>query len=492
MPIQDRVVGMLSELVSWWPAILLAVEIGLRVLLAARVVQRGPNRYASSLAWILVILLLPVAVGVVAWLLLGEARLGRKRREEYARLAEEIGVQMARVGSAQHHRCRPEGYEFAVALAEAVGGTPPRDGNALELMGNTDGVIDRLVDDLDGARDHAHLLFYIYLDDGTGRRVAEALKRAARRGVICRLLVDGVGSSGFLDSALRGELEDSGVIVVAALPVSLLRAAFARVDLRNHRKIVVIDGCLGYTGSQNVADASFAPKKRYAPWVDCMVRVRGPVVRDLQAIFLTDWYVDSGEPLESLLASPIEPVDGGVPAQVLPTGPTNDLEALTQLSIGAIHHAREEIIFTTPYFVPGEAELGSLCTAARRGVRVVVIVPARNDSRLVGAVSRSHYRELLEAGVEVHEYQKGLLHAKTTTVDRDLALVTTANFDRRSFELNFEVSMLVYDSDFASHLRFLQTSYLTDSRPVRLDDVRRRGYFPRLVDNAAGIFSPLL
>jgi cardiolipin synthase len=174
------------------------------------------------------------------------------------------------------------------------------------------------------------------------------------------------------------------------------------------------------------------------------------------------------------------------------TGPNSYNEALRQLNLTAFHTAREELILTTPYFVPDEATAMALRTAARRGVETTMIFPARNDSPFVAAASRSHYEPLLEAGVRIYEYEKGLLHAKTLTLDRSLALITTANLDRRSFELNFEVSMLVFDSDFASELRFLQTSYLSDARPVDLATWQRRPWPAKLWQNAAGTLGPLL
>ena len=478
-------------MLGYWPALLLAVELALRAVVVARVIQRGPRRSASSLAWILVVLVLPAAISTIAWFLVGEARLGSHRRAMCAILAERITLAAARAGPIEEHRAIPPDYEATIALAAAVGGTPSRSGNDLTLIADTDQAFDALIADLDAAQDHVHLLYYIFLPDATGRRVGGALMRAARRGVTCRLLVDDVGSRDFLASSLRHDIESTGVRIVAALPANLVRAALARIDLRNHRKLAVVDGRIGYTGSQNVADASFALKPRYAPWVDCTLRIEGPVVRDLQSIFVTDWFVDAQESLEELLSRPVPEIPGGVAAQVLPTGPSNDNEALAQLALAAFHRATDELILTTPYFVPGESEVASLATAARRGVSVALVLPARNDSRLVGAISRSHYRELLDAGVEIHEYQKGLLHAKTLTVDRDLALVTTANFDRRSFELNFEISVLVYDSDFASRLRFLQKSYMADSRRVKQADLPR-SYVRRFVENAAGVLSPLL
>jgi cardiolipin synthase len=361
----------------------------------------------------------------------------------------------------------------------------------MELLADTEGFISALARDLDAAADHAHLLYYIFLADESGRAVARALRRAAERGVCCRLLVDAVGSKAFLRSALRRELETGGVEVVAALPTRL-RLGGTRIDLRNHRKLAILDGRVAYTGSHNVAAASFAPKPRFAPWVDATVRIEGPAVRDVQELFVEDWYLDTGETLEECLAiAPPEHVPG-MPVQVIGTGPDSRHEAVVRLIQAAFHLAREELILTTPYFVPDEGTLDALLTAAERGVRTRLVVPKRNDSRLVGAASRSLYELLLASGVEIHEYTQGLLHAKTITVDRDLALVSTANLDRRSFELNYEASLVVYDSDFASRLRFLQTSYLADSTPVDSAAWARRSWPRKIAQNAAGMFAPIL
>ena len=476
---------------TWWPALLFAAEASLRLAVVIRIIMRGPRSSANALAWILVLLFLPV-LGLTLWVFIGEARLGERRRRAHAEISERLGLRSVQPTALHRDHWENSDYATTISLAKAVGGTPPRAGNELQLMGNSSRFIELLAQDIDQAQSTCHLLFYIFLDDGSGRRVASALGRAAARGVACRLLVDGVGSRTFLNSELCKGLQRDGVSVVEALPAHLLRVVFARVDLRNHRKIAVIDGSIGYTGSQNIADASFAPKPRYAPWVDCMLRIRGPVVHDLQSIFITDWYLDTEEVPDDLLEQSQEPIAGGVPIQILPTGPNNDNEALTQLALAAFHGANEELILTTPYFVPGESEVASLCTAAKRGVEVSLVVPARNDSKLVGAVIRSHFQRLTEDGVKVYEYQKGLLHAKTLTVDRDLALVTTANFDQRSFDLNFEVSALVYDSDFASQLRFLQREYIESSELVGAQRIRGRSWAGRLFDNAAGVFSPLL
>jgi cardiolipin synthase len=478
---------------SAWPIIAVVGEFLLRLALIVFILLRRRPHSASTLAWIVVIVLLPL-VGVIGYLLLGEVRLGRRRIRRHREIVGRLAALRTHRedAAAVYHPDVPAPYRPIATLAEAVGNSSAVGGNQFQLISDTDLFIQSLVDDIDSAKHHCHLLFYIFLTDFSGRKTAEALMRAAKRGVACRLLVDAVGSRGFLKSSLRREMETSGIRVVEALHANLFRMLFARLDLRNHRKIAIIDGVTGYLGSHNIADAEFAIKRRFAPWIDAQVRVQGPVARDLQRLFIEDWFMDTDEVLDEALSIDPPIMPDGVPTQIMATGPNSYNEALRQLNLTAFHTAREELIVTTPYFVPDEATTMALRTAARRGVDTTLIFPARNDSPLVAAASRSYYEPLLEAGVKIYEYQKGLLHAKTLTLDRSLALITTANLDRRSFELNFEVSMLVFDSDFASELRFLQTSYLNDSRPVKLSAWKRRPWPAKLWHNAAGTLGPLL
>ncbi len=475
-----------------WPTIVLLAELCLRVTFVGIVLLRRHDPEAR-LAWVVIILILPV-MGVLAYTLVGGVRLGSRRVRAGERLLKSMwGTGAYCPDNLRSHQSElTETNRQIAALAESVGGTLAKGGNEVKLMGDAELVIQSIVDDIRSAEQHCHLLYYIYLDDHSGRAVGEALMHAANRGVKCRLLVDDVGSRSFLNSELCEHMRRAGVSIAAALPVNPLRALASRMDLRNHRKIAVIDGAIGYTGSQNIADAAFAPKKKYAPWVDASVRIRGPVVLDLQTLFVEDWYLDTDEWLDSVLQILPPAIDGGVAAQIIGTGPTSYNEAMRQLKQAAIHAARDEVILTSPYFVPDESTVVALRTAARRGVRTVLIVPQRNDAPVVGLASRSYYESLLDSGVEIHEYTRGMLHAKTVSSDRSVAIVSSANLDRRSFELNFEVTLIVYDSDFASGLRFLQSSYLNDA--VRIDRAvwRRRGGHRRLAENAAGLFSPLL
>jgi cardiolipin synthase len=446
-----------------------------------------------SLAWCAVVLSVPI-VGALSYLMFGEARLGHRRLRRYREIVARIEHPEARRFSHDDPATNAlnETDRQIALLAESVGGNIPRTGNRMQLFGDTDVVVQRLVEDIDAAREHVHVLFYIWLADDSGRRVAEALLRAAKRGVACRVLVDDVGSRDFLRGPLRTALEHGGVRVAGALPVNLLRVALARIDLRNPRKIAVIDRAIGWTGSQNIANADFAPKRRYAPWVDCMVRIEGPVVRDLQTLFVEDWYLDTDESLEELLVAPVAPREGGVTTQLLGTGPASSRAPMRLLVQAMTQVAREELILTTPYFVPDEATLLSLASAARRGVTTKLVVPRRNDSHLVALASRSFYDPLLDAGVDILEFRDGLLHAKTLTVDRRVGLISSANLDRRSFDLNFESGLVVFDDDFSSQLRFLQVGYVEASTPVSPAAWRRRIWPVRLAQNAAGLLAPVL
>lgn len=465
----------------------------IQLCVAAVVVVRKGDRPSVALAWVVVIMTVPV-VGVLCYLLFGEVWFGRYRMRRHAEILARLDRPEIHIHSDPRARASdldPVEQQLA-RLAESVSNSHATAGNLLTLHGDTDEMLERMIEAIDAAEHHVHLLTYIYLDDAAGVLVGHALRRAASRGVAVRLMVDGLGSRAFLRSGLRQEIEGDGVRVAEALPVNLFRALVRRIDMRNHRKLLVVDGRIAFTGSQNIAAKGFAPKASYAPWVDCSVRIEGPLVRELQLIFVEDWFLDTGEAIDELLKLHPRVVEGGIKAQTVATGPNFNNAAMASLVQAAVQVAREELIFTTPYFVPDAALHQSMLIAARRGVQVHLVVPQRNDSRLVGLASRSHYESLLNAGVRIHEFTRGLLHAKTITIDRSLAFVMTANLDRRSFEINFEQSVLIYDSDFASGLRFHQQGYMDQSVELSPHVWRHRSLRLRLAQNTAGLLSALL
>jgi len=295
--------------------------------------------------------------------------------------------------------------------------------------------------------------------------------------------------------------------VVACLPAGPLRALFRRIDLRNHRKLVVVDATAAWTGSLNMIDPRYFKRNAgVGEWVDAMVRVEGPAVADLGAVFENDWRQEAGDegppppdaaipsaPPPPTAATPADPpVPAGSRLQVIDSGPSRPAASIQRLLLTAIYTARERVTVTTPYFVPDESLLIALTTAATRGVAVTVIVPGRSDSRLARLASQAYYDELLAAGVRIARYRAGLLHTKSVVIDDGFSAFGTVNLDMRSFYLNFELTLLVYDRGFADRLGTLQARYLEKSDPVDADAWRERGHLAHLLDQTVRLLGPVL
>jgi cardiolipin synthase len=447
-------------------------------------------------AWLVVIFAFP-GVGVLAYTLLGETNLGRHRVTKMRTVLAQMPAagDLPQTADADLESRIPDRYAHLFRVGQSVNGFLPVGGNQARLMKDSNSAINHIVEDIDAAQHHVHLIFYIWLVDKNGRKVAEALKRAALRGVTCRAMADGLGSRLLIESNLWKGMQEVGVRVAVALPVGnpVLRPLSGRIDLRNHRKVLVIDNRITYCGSQNCADPEFRIKAKYAPWVDVMVRMEGPVVRQNQYLFASDWMSHVEEDISDLLQQPLPlPHAPGFIAQVIGTGPTIRYSAMPEVFENLMYAARRELIVSTPYFVPDEAMQAALCACARRGVQTTAIFPAKNDSFVVAAASRSYYADLLAAGVRIFEYEGGLLHAKSLTLDGQMTLIGSANLDRRSFELNYENNILLHDPDLTAELRVRQQTWLADSRPVTPEMVATWSIGRRLWNNAIAMLGPVL
>jgi len=476
-------------------AILLVLNISLQVAFVVRVLLRPHREPASRIAWVVVVVVVPL-LGILAYLFFGETNIGRRRA---ARLRESIArlpgwSDAAAEGVMQLQEDIPQRYLHLFQAGQTINGFTPVGGNRGHLLPDSNATIDAIVADIDAAKDHVHLFFYIWLTDNNGCKVVEALKRAAARGVTCRAMADDLGSRSMIGSKHWSTMREAGVLLAAALPIGnpLLRLLIGRIDLRNHRKIIVIDNQITYCGSQNCADPEFRVKAKYAPWVDAMIRFEGPIARQNQYLFTSDWMAETDEDISGLLREPISETETGFPAQVIGTGPTVRYSAMPEMFETLIYAARRELVISTPYYVPDESMQGALCASARRGVATTIIFPARNDSWIVGAASRSYYAELLDAGVRIFEYEGGLLHTKSLTIDGEITLIGSANMDRRSFELNFENNILFYDQALTGELRQRQDSYIASSRIVAADMVESWSWQHRLCNNAIAMFGPVL
>lgn len=473
---------------------LLSLHVLLVVGFTLRILLRDDLSPQARLAWFIVLVVLPYA-GSVIYFLFGEIDIGNHANKRHKEVCDQIRVK------APHLMGRPEDterlidplYRPAFQYAASINGFQATAGNRAELMTDAASTNAYLIADIDAAQSHVHVLYYIWLNDRTGRAVAQALIRAAQRGVICRAMADGLGSRALIKSPLWQQMKDAGVQMAVALPFgNLIRTVLtSRIDLRNHRKITVIDSKITYCGSRNSADPEFLVKAKYAPWVDIMLRFEGSIVAQNELLFLSDWMQATGDTLDgfTLTASPIA---GGFPAQVMGDGPTERRGATPQLFSSLIACAQHSLTLSTPYFVPDATVLEALCSAAHRGVDVTLIFPKVNDSWVVAAASRSYYRKLLSAGCRIHEFEGGLLHAKTLTLDGKVTLVGSSNLDLRSFDLNYENNILLQDKGVTRAVCDRQADYVVRSAPVTLDLVTAWPRYRRIWNNVIATIGPVL
>lgn len=474
--------------------ILVILHTLIQILVVVRVLLRPHRQPASRIAWVVVIISIPV-LGVLAYVLLGETNIGRRRRDRYEVLTEMQGALVADDTEDQGVLSNvPREYSHLFQVGKTINGFNPVGGNQGSLQADSNQAIDSMVADIDAAIEHVHLIFYIWLPDNNGCKLVEALKRAAGRGVKCRAIADSLGSRLMIKSKHWHSMRKAGVFLAEALPIGnpLLRPLKSRIDLRNHRKIVVIDNRITYCGSQNCADPEFRIKPKYAPWVDLMIRFEGPVVHQNQYLFASDWMIETGENISAIFKQPCPSSPSGLIAQAIGTGPTVRYSAMPEMFETLMYSAHRELFVTSPYYVPDESMQAGLCAAARRGVETTLIFPAKNDSWIVRAASRSYYADLLSAGVHIYEYEGGLLHTKSLTVDGKITLIGSANMDRRSFELNYENNILFYDQELTQEVRRRQNEYLKTSDPVTLDSVSRWRWQQRLFYNTVAMMGPLL
>ena len=476
-------------------AFLILLHVAAQIAVIIRALLRPHREPASRMAWVMVVLLAPV-VGIVAYILFGEVDIGRRRTERIraaiASLPALPDVERASAGNLQPQPS--ERYDHLWRVGRSISGFEPLGGNSGRLLADSNAAIDALVADIDDARDHVHVIFYIWLPDGNGCKVAAALARAAARGVTCRAMVDDLGSRRMVKSEHWQAMAVAGVKVARALPIgSVFAHPFkGRIDLRNHRKIAVIDNWITYCGSQNCADPEFRVKPRYAPWVDAVMRFEGPIARQNQLLFAGDWLGHVDDDLGAILDEPLEAPEPGFSAQVIGTGPTMRYSAMPEMFEALMYTARETMVITTPYFVPDESLLSALCGAARRGVETLLILPAKNDSWIVAAAARSYYSEMLDAGVRIFEFTGGLLHTKSITLDGAVTLIGSANIDRRSFQLNYENNVLLHDPALTAAMRARQQEYLDRSLPVTAAEVAAWSTRRRLLNNTIAMFGPVL
>jgi len=452
------------------------------------------RRPANMVAWLLILYVLPV-IGFVMYYFLAKEYSNRRKLRKSGTAPDKSQLAAIRRCSVVHraadmHAPEFEEQERLFRLLAQMNGSPVTACNRTEILTDGEATFESILAAIEQARHHIHMEYYTLRHDEIGQRFKQALVRKAREGVEVRLVYDGVGSYELSKAYIR-ELEEAGVHTKCFLPP---RLAFfdKRINYRNHRKIVVVDGTVGYVGGINIGDEYLGKNKRLGYWRDTHLKVEGDSVYFLQSVFMQDWQFTAKERLTNPAYMPRHDCKGSEQVQIVSSGPDSGAEEILECVFSAIAVAKERIYIATPYFIPDGSLLMALRTAALSGVDVRIIVPEVADSRLVLAASLSYVAELLPSGVRVYRYMKGFIHAKVVLVDRLVASVGTANMDLRSFYSNFELNALLFDE---RPIERLERDFLDDfrhSRELKLSELQNRPRRVKIGQAVARMLSPLL
>ena len=483
-----------AEFSFWLTVVALAVDFVIRVV-AIIIVPRN-RRPSSALGWLLAIFFIPY-IGVILFLLIGSPRLGRKRRRRQREINQFILDSTEGFDKVAHDKSWPVWLDRVVELNRNLGAIPLVGGNTAHMQIDYEKNIADIAADIDTAQSFVHVEFYILSSDPVTEPVFQAMERAVQRGVEVRVLFDHVAAMrtvGYRKTKKR--LTTIGVDWHLMLPFLPFQGKYERPDLRNHRKLVIIDGNIGWMGSQNLIDSSYLKKsnlKRGLHWKDAMVRLRGPIVAGLNAIFITDWYSET----DVLLTREAEPIvafheDQTLDCQIVPSGPGFASENNLRLFLTLMYSAQEKIIITSPYFVPDESLMYAITSACQRGVRVELFVSEIGDQALVYHAQRSYYEALLRAGVVIWLYKAPtILHSKHMSIDDEVAVIGSSNMDMRSFSLNLEVSLMVRGASFVKQMRDVEDAYREMSRALTLEEWQKQPLRSTVLDGLARLTSSL-
>jgi cardiolipin synthase A/B len=467
----------------------------INLLLAGALIFLERRNTATTWAWLMVLLFLP-GLGFLIYLIFGQnlsrLRLYRLTADElaFAETLVHLQREQIRKGRMHHHDRAMTAYQDLIQMNLTDDYAFFTQDNEVEVVTDGQAKFSKLLERIEGARDHIHLMYYIFRADRLGREIAEALARKAEAGVKVRVLLDAVGSPIFHRKFWR-RLRKAGGEVAFFFP-SRIPFLNIRVNYRNHRKLVIIDGEYGFIGGFNVGDEYVGRDKRLGYWRDTHLVVRGSAVLLMQVRFLLDWNLATGRRLAAEARYlPTVATTGTVGMQIVSSGPDSERRQIRNAFVKMIYSAKRSVYLQSPYFIPDESLMTALRSAALSGVDVRVMLPGKVESWFVYWASCTYVEELLRDGVKCYTYEGGFLHAKTMVVDETIATVGTANLDTRSFRLNFETNALIYDSGTAEQLAQHFCRDLEQCRGFTLAEYRRRPLFTRFMESLARLLSPL-
>lgn len=472
-----------------WIILLLAYL--LWVAVAFRILLKPFRDPLSRTSWMFMIFAFSY-IGVISYILFWETELKKK----YIKRSKKIKAKLSKKNKVKESNKKliPQKYKNTFTLASSINDNKPVAGNSVTLKKNSVESIENMIKDINNAKKTIHISFYIWLDDKVWLRMLKSVINASKRWVKCRIMVDGMWSKKLIAHDLWKSLVETEVEHNIIFPLNNIIKILihSRVDIRNHRKIFIIDNDITYCWSQNCCSEDFYVKPKYAPWVDNMLRVEWWLVHQNQKIFVTDWFVVTNDDISEILQEENTNSSWSSIWVAFWTWPTERHNSASRLLESTFHNAKETLFIVTPYYVPSQALQSSLCALAEWWVHVRIIFPKNNDSFVVWAASRSYYRELLTSWVEIYEYKKWLLHSKITVIDNEVSLIGSTNLDRRSFDLNYENSMLIFDEKLAKDINKRQDKYISDSTKVNLEDVLLWSRTRNIKNNILAIIGPLL
>lgn len=487
-----------QSLVGLWGVIVANIailDIGLKII--ALIIIPNNRKPSSATAWLLAIFFIPI-IGVVLFVLLGSSKLANPRKAKQDKITNLVKKQSAHMKLLSKADI-PDWFRSISELNTNLGALPMTGAKSFKLIDEYDKSLSAMVADIKKAKKNISFEFYIASYDQTTAELFGELAMAEKRGVKVRVLYDHLASlmlPGYKDMKIF--LNQNNIEHYPMLPVRLFRSRyFQRPDLRNHRKLLVIDGEVGYTGSQNLIDRTYNKSKnikRGLMWQELMVKLSGPIINNLEVVFANDWYAETDQQLfknidfkEKYRANKTDPI-----CQIVPSGPGYSTENNLKLFNSLMYNAKDTIIITSPYFVPDESMLKAICTAAQRGLKVVLFVSEIGDQFFVYHAQRSYYQTLMKAGVRIYMFKSPyVLHAKHLTIDNEVAVIGSSNMDIRSLELNQEISLLVYGKRFVSGMRKVEKMYFKNSKELKLATWNKRPYHQKVVDNLARLTSGL-
>lgn len=470
--------------IIYWVAVAFIIYMIVSVIGVILLENRNP---LNSLAWILILILLPV-IGLILYFFLGQNF--RRKKIISKRSIKKIAVQTTNDDIINNDIVFSEETKKIIRLFKNNSKAPLYEISNIKIYTTGKETFDALLKDIENATNHIHIEFYIIENDELGSHLRNLLMQKAQQGVRVRVIYDYVGGWKLKKKHIRSMIK-AGVYIRPFLPVHP-NIGFSKINYRNHRKLVVIDGKIGYTGGINVADR-YLKGNQLGMWRDTQVRLEGTIVYGMQNAFLVDWYFVDNKPIKAKKYYPDIPQNNnGKYGQVVTSGPDTDWENIMQGIVTMINNAQEYIYIHTPYFLPTESVQTALETAALSGVDVRLMLPEKSDVKLVSLASRSYLQHLMEANVRVYFYQNNFLHSKAIVVDNQISTIGSANMDIRSYEQNFELNVFIYDQDTAKQLKRFFKKDLKLCRELKLNSWKKRKKSKKIAESLARLFSPIL